>query len=74
MKPENTLVTASIGLFKHKDRFYLQTITADNYAFYHYEISVEEARSISMQESLRIETFAEMPKGIHLRKLHSSPI
>lgn len=63
------LVTGSIWLFSCEGRYYIQTIT-DNFHFYHYEVSREEAMKISGDEKIIIESKQSMPRGMHLRQLH----
>lgn len=58
-----SMVTASIGIFKTQRKFYLQIISAKQYQFYYCEINYDVARLISEQENLEIENVFELPAG-----------
>jgi hypothetical protein len=57
----NILITASIGLIRIKDKFYIQVISADNENHYFLAISSDAAETISNDENLEIELMNKLP-------------
>jgi len=64
------LITASIGLWQVKDKYYLQIITKECYNFYYFEISVDEATHLSKEDNIEIEQFDILPAGLQLKNSH----
>jgi len=61
------LITASIGLWQVKDKYYLQIVTKECYNFYYFEISVDQAKHLSKKDDIEIEQFDTSPLGIQLK-------
>ena len=61
------LITASIGLWQVKDKYYLQIVTKECYNFYYFEISVDQAKHLSKKDDIEIEQFDTAPVGLQLK-------
>ena len=61
------LITASIGLWQVKGKYYLQIITNECYNFYYTEISIDEAKHLSKKDNVEIEQFDILPMGLELK-------
>lgn len=63
---KETLITASIGIFKLGDTYFLQIITADQYHFYDVQITRHQAITLSRHDNIEIEEVNSLPVGILL--------
>lgn len=61
-----TIITASICLYKIGDQHFMKVITADEYNFYHVPITKLEAIAMSDAEGLRITRDRQHPESSFL--------